>query len=355
MSDLYDAEDPIREECQDGYYDPEEYVKLERHQRNFGEEGPLAYDLIPHFKSSPKEPFSGSAVQGTRVSDAPMSTLQWGYLAYEAYYAKDKYGKNWSAYTTYPTSLHLNHKGPLPGFETLYDFSNPIKEPLITYLQNLPPGDREKQAKVLFGQHIQTEIPEGYYSRDLPTRIQVVRAAAEAYQLEPELVAAIILTEQRDQSLNEDAADFQSNDWLGHNSSIGLGQVAVNTAEKHDLFSDVIGDKTKSFNTNLLLASDEFNIFATAKYLRIVADMGGKLANGGPYAPSYKFFLPGYPPIRTKDLAVLLEHSSKWPTNAYIALIGSEYTSEPFDQRHLYSYGIAVVEAYNDVKKAGIF
>ena len=85
------------------------------------------------------------------------------------------------------------------------------------------------------------------------------------------MLSAFILAEQRDQSRNEDAKDLiAATSFKRANTSIGLGQVVVSTARRNDLFADLLSKPTRTSLSHeqiaRLLASDEFNIFAVAKY-----------------------------------------------------------------------------------------
>jgi hypothetical protein len=66
-------------------------------------------------------------------------------------------------------------------------------------------------------------------------------AAGNVHDLEPELIGAVILAEQRDQSQNEDAKDYVgATSLMAANTSIGLGQIVVSTARSNDLFADIL-------------------------------------------------------------------------------------------------------------------
>jgi hypothetical protein len=179
----------------------------------------------------------------------------------------------------------------------------------------------------------------------------MIEAAARRYNLQPDLVAAFILAEQRDQSSREDAADYLgATSVFQRNTSIGLGQVVVSTARGNDLFSDLLSTGTRlglSHNeTARLLASDEYNIFAVAKYLRSVADAGASAPPGGLSATRAAF--------TNLDLTAYSSHSSTWPDDNIRAL-ASEYTSAPWDDRVVPGWGYFVFEAYRDVRRSGVF
>lgn len=138
-------------------------------------------------------------------------------------------------------------------------------------------------------------MPETF-GEQLPSRADVIRAAATKYNLDPRLVAAIILAEQRDQSQLEGAKDYTAaTSPMKANTSIGLGQVVISTAKSNDLFSDLIDAETRSKLSHddyaRLLTDDAVNIFAIAKYIRLVAD---NAATAPPKVQSrFKSYFPG--------------------------------------------------------------
>jgi hypothetical protein len=240
---------------------------------------------------------------------------------------------------------------------TVRRYTNPLGG-LQTYLDGLTPDQRTRQAELLLRQPVSTTMPESYAGQ-LPSRADVIRAAAARYNLEPELVAAFILAEQRDQTRNEDAKDYTGATSLaGANTSIGLGQVVISTARRGDLFSDLVAPDTRS---NLshddiadLLADDTTNIFAAAKYVRSVADAAA--AAPPEVRARFQSYFPGV------DFGRFSGHSSTWPLQNVQAL-GSEYTSAPWDNRPGGSppfvdspgWGRFVGEAYRDVQASRVF
>jgi hypothetical protein len=124
-------------------------------------------------------------------------------------------------------------------------FSNPLPGSLPAYLATLTAAQRKQQAELLVRQPISTVEPAAYPS-GLPSRVQVMRAAAAATNLHPQLIAGFLLAEQRDQSEREDAKDFLAATSLARaNTSIGLGQVVISTAQRQHLFSDLM-DRQRS-------------------------------------------------------------------------------------------------------------
>jgi hypothetical protein len=232
---------------------------------------------------------------------------------------------------------------------TVARYSNPIPGSLRGYLATLSPSDKLAQARTLVRQPISSVFPAAYPG-GLPQRAQVMSAAGALHQLEPELVAAIILAEQRDQSGNEDAKDYvAATSLLSGNTSIGLGQVVVSTARKNDLFADLLSLPVRKALAHdgiaTLLASDEFNIFATARYIRQVADDATRKAAG-----RLAGTLAAFPAMR---LGAYGGHSSTWPRDNVLAL-GSEYTSSPWDDRLSTGWADFVGDAYDTFKSSGI-
>ena len=242
---------------------------------------------------------------------------------------------------------------------TVATYHNPIPGSLPAYLATLTPAERVQQAELLLRRKIAT-VQESSYAGDLPSRAQVIDGAARAHKLHPQLVAAFILAEQRDQSQAEDAKDYQGATSVARaDTSIGLGQVNISTARRHDLFADLMtGDTRQRQQVDApggpgghtvaarLLASDEYNIFAVARYLRWVADRG---AAASPAAlPNTVARWPGI------DLAAYAGVSAAWPDDNIRAL-GSEYTSTPWDDSLRPHWGDFVWEAYQDVLASGVF
>jgi hypothetical protein len=254
---------------------------------------------------------------------------------------------------TNPTQLSI---GPVDQFQlwrkdsaTVSRYSNPIPGSLSDYINNLPSAERLAQARTLTRQSISTLFADVYGNKP-PLRSRVMWAAGRQHRLEPELIAGFILAEQRDQSRNEDAKDFVgATSVAGANTSIGLGQVVVSTARDNDLFRDLLPSHvTSSLSHNeiaALLASDEFNIFASAKYIRQVANSGWSQNISS--LPNTQRAFPGI------DMGKYAGHSNAWPRDNLRAL-ASEYTSRAWDDRLSEGWGYFVNEAYNHVKGAGI-
>jgi hypothetical protein len=240
---------------------------------------------------------------------------------------------------------------------TTSTYSNPVDD-LGTYLASLSSTQRTQQAELLLKRKIASIETESYEGK-LPSRAQVIKGAAKAHNLDGNLIAAFILAEQRDQSQAEDAKDYTAATSLTRtNTSIGLGQVVVSTAQKGDLFKDLASDATRKKyfidqvhaggheTTANLLASDEYNIFAVAKYIRQTADAGA--AKSPASLPATMAAFPGL------DLAAYAKNSSSWPEDNIKAL-GSEYTSKAWDDSLSTGWGWFVHQAWLDVKSSGIF
>lgn len=238
---------------------------------------------------------------------------------------------------------------------TVARYTNPLGD-LQAYLDTLTPEQRTRQAELLLRQPVSTTMPESYAGQ-LPSRADVIRAAAAQYNLEPELVAAIILAEQRDQTRNEDAKDYTGATSLASaNTSIGLGQVVISTARRGDLFSDLVSaDSRRDLSHDDiagLLADDTANIFAVARYIRSVADAAA--AAPPEVRARFEGYFPGI------DFGKFGGHSSAWPIQNVRAL-GSEYTSAPWDNRPGNTFvdsppwGRFVGEAYRDVQASRVF
>ncbi len=229
-------------------------------------------------------------------------------------------------------------------------YSNPIPGSLPGYLAGLTADERKDQAKLLLKQPIFSVLRQSYLA-GLPRRSAIMMMAGKAHRLEPALVAAFVLAEQRDQSELEDAKDFQAAALAlsQANTSIGLGQVVVSTARRNDLFADVLQPATRKAleHTQIahLLASDEFNIFAVARYIRQVADDATRFSAE---------MLPNTVAKFTKvDFTAFGRESNLWPDDNIRAL-GSEYTSRAWDDNLSPGWGDFVFEAYRDIKASGV-
>lgn len=234
--------------------------------------------------------------------------------------------------------------------ETERRYSNPIPGSLPAYLAGLSPAQRLHQAQLLLSRPLSSIVPYSYASR-LPSRGAVIGLAAARYLLEPALLAAFILAEQRDQSRNEDAKDLiGARSLLGANTSIGLGQIVVSTVGREDLFSDLLGSAFRSSLSHseiaLLLTSEELNIFGVAKYLRLVANRAAGLSIAS--LPNTRSAFPAI------NLSRYAGHSGGWPDDNIRAL-GSEYTSRAWDDRLVPAWGEFVLQAYRDVRGSGVF
>lgn len=227
-------------------------------------------------------------------------------------------------------------------------YENPLGG-LGAYLSGLTPERRLGQARQLVCQPIST-IMGHVYRNGPPSRSLVMAAAGRLYRLEPALIAAIALAEQRDQTANEDAAEYgAAASILERNTSIGLSQVVVSTARRHDLFRD-LGTSAASLDHAFiasLLASDEFSIFASAKYIRQVADQAARLP------PGSQSTITGY--FTGMNMAAYARHSRDWPFDN-IRAIGMEYTSRPWDNSlRSAGWGDFVSEGYRTLQSGVSF
>lgn len=213
---------------------------------------------------------------------------------------------------------------------------------------------REDQARLMMEQPINT-LHKDAYGDKLPTRAEVIEAAAKKNNLDPKVLGGTLLQEQRDQSLKEDAADIGGARLGGGNTSIGLGQVTVGTAmkNKNDLFADTIPDAKVRENLTRdevakLLTSDEHNIFAAARYMRSSADKGQTLGTPADGLSTIKSRYPGFDP---KSLS-----GSKWNADTIKAMAG-DYSANSFNQNLAMNPGYPefVNLAVEDITRAGIF
>lgn len=224
-------------------------------------------------------------------------------------------------------------------------YSNPL-----TAL-TLPSTGRERLAQAVRVTSLPiSSIFEPIYLNGPPSRAAVMNAAAKLYDLTPEVIGAIVLAEQRDQSRNEDMLDYTAatHPISRRTTSVGLGQVRDDTAKRTDLFSGLLGrSRRNGLNQRqiaTLLACDEFNIFAVAKYIRYVADLGSRHTAAG--LPDTVAAFPGI------DFAAYARNASTWPA-ANVAALGSEYTSRPWDDV-VTGWGGFVGSAFSDMSGAGI-
>jgi hypothetical protein len=212
---------------------------------------------------------------------------------------------------------------------------------------------REQQAELLLNQPIAT-IHKDAYGDALPTRAEVIGAAAARYNLDPAVLSGMILNEQRDQSRREDLADYAGATLGKGDTSIGLGQIMVSTAMKNgsDLLSDTVDPKTRASLTHndvaKLLTSDDHNIFATARYLRGLADAGAKIGADPKALLVTRSVLPNV------DFAA---YAGKAWNDDNIRAIGSEYSSKPWDDvlMPIHNWPEYVLDAVDDVRRTGIF
>lgn len=220
--------------------------------------------------------------------------------------------------------------------------------------QRWDPAMREKQAKLMLQQPINTLHKEAYGDK-VPTRAEVVQAAAKKYNLDPKVLGGILLQEQRDQSRKEDAADIGGARLSGANTSIGLGQITMGTAmrNKNDLFADTIPDpKVRAAlsrdDVARLLTSDEHSIFAAARYMRGSADKGAALGAAPGGLSEIRRTYPGFDPASLSG--------GRWNADTIKAMAG-DYSANSFSQNLPMNPGYPeyVGVAVQDIERAGIF
>ncbi|MDA8708257.1 hypothetical protein N9M10_02685 [Hellea sp.] len=259
--------------------------------------------------------FSGSGATGTSILSLPDIPV------------RDK----WALYKKKPEAME-KYKGPSDSGRLFIPSGKLLKSQVSQFLCL----------------NINSIFPDTY--NGLPSRREVIASAAEAFKLTPEIVAALLMTEQLDQSRNEDAADFQGAvSILNKDTSIGLGQVVVSTAQKHKLFSKLLKTTTTNKLSHsavaYLLASDEFNIFAVANYIRIVADAGSKVNIKS--VPKTKAAFPNI------NMPIYASHASLWPEDN-IAALASEYTSTAWDDKLVGDWGVLTLITHGAVKSSKV-
>lgn len=133
------------------------------------------------------------------------------------------------------------------------------------------------------------------------------------------------------------------------NTSIGLGQVVVSTARRNDLFQDLAPTSLTSrlSHTQIanLLASDEFNIFATARFIRLVANQAAGISIAT--LPNTQ---ANFPNIR---MGAYGGHSNTWPADNVRAL-ASEYTSRAWDDRLSTGWAWFVDQGFQTIMNNGV-
>lgn len=273
---------------------------------------------------SPAAPFTGSGATGTSEWTLSIPRL-------------DKF------------LLAIHHRPTRAWYSNPLD-SSPAYAGLRAYLATLAPLHRVQQARLLLRTPINSVMSTSY-AGNIPSRAQVVRAAAEAHNLRPELVAAILLAEQRNQSRNEDAAEYlAATSILRADTSIGLGQVRISGVRSSDLFADLLSPRTRQSLSHkkmaTLLVSEEFNIFAVARFVRKAAD-----ADSGVNKWERPNNLASFPGLGMAEYA---ENSSAWP-EANIRALASRYTAGGLDDIPVIGWADFVLEAYRDVVASACF
>lgn len=182
--------------------------------------------------------------------------------------------------------------------------------------------------------------------------------AGDANGLEPEMVGALALTEQRDQRGAENVMDWFMGAVMGQGeTSSGLTQVTANSARRYDLVDN--GDRMSDRQLAIALQDPGTNLMAGASRLRAGADLGAQAEADGRNLAVDDLMAPG----QRVDLSVMGQPSNQWD-DAHRRLAIEEYTSSPFDDDLLQDghppgasswWGWFGVEGYHDIQKAGIF
>ncbi len=276
----------------------------------------------PMTVGAPTDFWTGSGITGVNPTKAPMS---WGTFI--------KLGMERKGLGFDGTAEAFRRFTYRADKETLEVPSDPNDAEAIQKFFDEAPKVEERErlrfAEVFLKQPISTVNPEAYDGK-IPSRADVLKAAGKLHGVDPRIVAGFLLSEQSEQSQNEDAMDYQAAAWAGHNTSVGIAQIQVRNAT-HDggkLLDGTVDADTRRTMSHAdaarFLASDEHAIFAAAKFIRELADAGAK-----------KFAKPGsLPATRAQfpdmDYSALGKDSSYW-TSEHVLLLGSEYTSTPWD------------------------
>ena len=131
------------------------------------------------------------------------------------------------------------------------------------------------------------------------------------------------------------------------------------TARRNDLFADLLTNNSTPYSATTarsnvnqaqmawLLSSDETNIFAVVRYIRILANAGAAMSVAA--LPNTQAEFPGI------DLAAYANHSSTWPEDN-VGALGMYYTSRAWtDDVRSSGWGWFVQQAYRDIKSAALF
>jgi len=229
-------------------------------------------------------------------------------------------------------------------------------DPKKTPLEKLKPEMLDEQIDPVRDLAEKTWNKKKKYPADIAPYVQAFQKAAKATKLTPEVIAAFVLSEWRDMEEHEEWTDW-AKATISDNASVGIGQVRIATAKKHDL----LGVKTKNLSSGeiyKLLTTPETGIQAVAEYIRWLADRGARF----PASPKYKSDMDfnywrntHYPGL---DLLDLKKPAAEW-SPGHIVLLGSEYTTYPFDDveplKWDFGWGLNVLMAFQDILRSGIF
>ena len=218
---------------------------------------------------------------------------------------------------------------------------NPSETKALTDLRPKTPGGRDQQVEALLGQHTKS-----------------IQTAADNNHLEPEMVGALALAEQRDQRGAENVMDWLMGIGLGNGeTSVGMIQGTANSSRRYGM----VDNAHRMSNRQLAIAlhNPDTAFEAGARRLRKGADLGAQAEADGRNKAVDDIY---HPNVRV-DLTDLAKHSSHW-SDPLRRISVDEYTSAPFDPAFLNGghakngspggWGDFAIEGYHDIQKAGL-
>ncbi len=211
-----------------------------------------------------------------------------------------------------------------------------VMPPRPEFLTGQPNPSQEQYITSFLNQNIVTKDTDAYCGQ-VPSRSSIIRLAACQHNINPHILAGFLLAEQQDQTINEDRVDYQGGRGIlgiGRNTSVGIAQIQVENgmANHGEIFSDLIPDylpRGRRQNVVDYLASDEYAIFAAARFIRNLANQGADRWN----SPGLSQTRQQFPNITPADL-----RGGRW-NESVVRLLGSEYTSRPWDDKLHLSWG----------------
>ncbi len=188
---------------------------------------------------------------------------------------------------------------------------------------------------------------------------EAIIAAAQNNDLEPELVGALGLAEQRDQSGAENVMDWIMGVVAGDGqTSVGPVQGTANSSRRYDMVDD--HNRMSDRQLAIALHDPATGYEAGARRLRQGADLGALAEDQGRNHAVDDVLDPG---VRV-DLGVMDEHSSNWD-DSHRRIAIDEYTSAPFDDDMLNGghaanaspggWGWFAVQGYDDIQHSQLF